>query len=146
MYSTISFLLYDQRSSLALSFHIPLTYFYNSFQTHVSQTYVTIGLIMFQYNFIFNPLNAELNPICHLLALLGGANIVVVSRLRVNSLETILLLKRNWLAWYALFPSVILFRNVSVAVSVIVWTSGHSCTFQVLNWSDVSEKSPNREA
>jgi len=32
----------------------------------------------------FNPLNAELNPICHLLALLGGANIVVVSRLRVK--------------------------------------------------------------
>jgi len=32
-----------------------------------------------------NPLNAELNPICHLLALLGGANIVVVSRLRVNA-------------------------------------------------------------
>jgi hypothetical protein len=31
-----------------------------------------------------NPLNAELNPICHLLALLEGATIVVVSRLRVN--------------------------------------------------------------
>ena len=31
-----------------------------------------------------NPLNAELNPICHLLALTGGATIVVVSRLRVN--------------------------------------------------------------
>ena len=31
-----------------------------------------------------NPLNAELNPFCHLLALLGGANIVVISRLRVN--------------------------------------------------------------
>src|SRR5215510_12534198 len=31
------------------------------------------------------PLNAELNPICHLLALLGGASIVVVSRLRVNN-------------------------------------------------------------
>jgi hypothetical protein len=29
----------------------------------------------------FNPLKAELNPICHLLALLGGATIVVVSRL-----------------------------------------------------------------
>jgi len=28
---------------------------------------------------------AELNPICHLLALLGGATIVVVSRLRFNS-------------------------------------------------------------
>ena len=34
--------------------------------------------------FDFNPLNAELNPICHLLALLGGATIVVVSRLRVK--------------------------------------------------------------
>jgi hypothetical protein len=33
-----------------------------------------------------NPLNAELNPICHLLALLGGATIVVVSRLRVKPL------------------------------------------------------------
>jgi hypothetical protein len=31
-----------------------------------------------------NPLNDELNPICHLLALLGGATIVVVSRLRVK--------------------------------------------------------------
>jgi len=36
---------------------------------------------------VFNPLNAELNPICHLLTLLGGATIVVVSRLRVK--ETI---------------------------------------------------------
>ena len=34
-----------------------------------------------------NPLNAELNPICHLLALLGGATIVVVSRLRVNGVQ-----------------------------------------------------------
>jgi len=33
---------------------------------------------------IFNPLNAELNPKCHLLALLGGTTIVVVSRLRVK--------------------------------------------------------------
>ena len=32
----------------------------------------------------FNPLNAELNPICHLLALLAGATIVVASRLRVK--------------------------------------------------------------
>ena len=35
-----------------------------------------------------NPLNAELNPICHLLALLGGATIVVVSRLRVKLCTT----------------------------------------------------------
>jgi hypothetical protein len=42
--------------------------------------------IPFQDNCLKNikPLNTELNPICHLLALLGGAIIVVVSRLRVN--------------------------------------------------------------
>ena len=37
-----------------------------------------------------NPLNAELNTICHLLALLGGATIVVVSRLRVNVVQGVL--------------------------------------------------------
>jgi len=41
-------------------------------------------------SYLVNPLNAELNPICHLLALLGGATIVVVSRLRVkNVTETL---------------------------------------------------------
>jgi hypothetical protein len=39
--------------------------------------------MLYEDNFV-NPLNAELNPICHLLALLGGATIVVVSRLRVK--------------------------------------------------------------
>jgi hypothetical protein len=39
---------------------------------------------MFSGTRIINPLNAELNPTCHLLALLGGATIVVVSRLRVK--------------------------------------------------------------
>ena len=37
--------------------------------------------------FFMHPLNAELNPICHLLALLGGATIVVVSRLRVKRIK-----------------------------------------------------------
>jgi hypothetical protein len=32
----------------------------------------------------FNPLNAKLNPICHLLALLGAHHILHVSRIRVN--------------------------------------------------------------
>ena len=32
-----------------------------------------------------NPLNAELNPICHLLALLGTHHILHVSRARVNN-------------------------------------------------------------
>jgi hypothetical protein len=36
-----------------------------------------------------NPFNAELNPICHLLALLGGATIVVVSSLRVKCVRSL---------------------------------------------------------
>ena len=32
----------------------------------------------------FNPLNTELNPICHLLALLGAQHVLHVSRIRVN--------------------------------------------------------------
>jgi hypothetical protein len=32
----------------------------------------------------FNPSNAKLNPICHLLALLGSRRILHVSRIRVN--------------------------------------------------------------
>ena len=32
----------------------------------------------------FNPLNAELNPICYLLALLGAYHFLHVSRIRVN--------------------------------------------------------------
>jgi hypothetical protein len=45
----------------------------------------SVGLsVSFPFQYCFNPLNTELNPICHLLALLGGATIVVVSRLRVK--------------------------------------------------------------
>jgi hypothetical protein len=33
---------------------------------------------------MLNPLNAELNPICHLLALLGAHHILHVSRIRVK--------------------------------------------------------------
>jgi len=33
---------------------------------------------------MFNPLNTELNPICHLLTLLGAHHIFHVSGLRVN--------------------------------------------------------------
>jgi len=40
---------------------------------------------------VCNLLNAELNPICHLLALLGGHHIFHVSRIRVNSLLLLLL-------------------------------------------------------
>jgi hypothetical protein len=36
------------------------------------------------YNAVFNPLNAELNPICHLLAFAAAPYICDISRLRVN--------------------------------------------------------------
>jgi hypothetical protein len=39
---------------------------------------------IFQHNHFFNPLNAELNLTCHLLALLGAHHIFHVSRIRVN--------------------------------------------------------------
>jgi hypothetical protein len=35
----------------------------------------------------FNPLNAKLNPICHLLALLGAHHILHISRISVNPLN-----------------------------------------------------------
>jgi len=47
-----------------------------------------------QRNF-FNPLNAELNPICHLLALLGSHPILHVSRIRVKRIRCIRGIKVN---------------------------------------------------
>jgi len=43
-------------------------------------------------NNVFNPLNAELNPICYLLALLGAHHFLHVSRIRVKSLTFRLLM------------------------------------------------------
>jgi hypothetical protein len=40
--------------------------------------------VFYTYIFELNPLNAELNPICHLLALLGDHHILHVSRIRVK--------------------------------------------------------------
>jgi len=39
----------------------------------------------------FNPLNAELNPICYLLALLGAHHILHVSRIRVKGYLCVML-------------------------------------------------------
>jgi len=41
---------------------------------------------------LFNPLNAELNPICYLLVLLGAHHFLRVSRIRVKSLTLRLLM------------------------------------------------------
>jgi hypothetical protein len=41
----------------------------------------------FELDNVFNRLNAELNPIFHLLALLGAHHILHVSRVRVNMMQ-----------------------------------------------------------
>jgi hypothetical protein len=43
-----------------------------------------VAEILTTENFEINPLNAELNPICHLLALLGAHHILHISRIRVK--------------------------------------------------------------
>ena len=45
-----------------------------------------------QIHLVFNPLNAELNPICYLLALLGAHHFLHVSRISVKSLTLTLLM------------------------------------------------------
>jgi hypothetical protein len=49
---------------------------------------------MLQYVSI-NPLNAELNPIRHLLALVGARHIVQVSRIRVKDVNKVLVLYQS---------------------------------------------------
>jgi len=43
------------------------------------------------YKQLFNPLNAKLNPICHLLALLGAHNSLHVSRIWVKEIKILTL-------------------------------------------------------
>ena len=47
-----------------------------------------------------NPLNAELNPICYLLALLGAHHFLRVSRIRVKSLTLRLLMSYIYIYIY----------------------------------------------
>ena len=82
---------------------------------------------------MFNPLNTELNPICHLLALLGGATIVVVSRLKVNALS-----------FFSLLQSVSLYcplkRNVHApSQNVLPWEMKNLTGRQNLRYSPKSD-------
>jgi len=56
-----------------------------------------------------NPLNAELNPICHFLALLGAHHILHVSRIRVKYKTR----------WYKYTEAL----GTAVTVGIAVWTS-----------------------
>ena len=59
------------------------------FITEVESVYCSVRAEYFikQIRFVLNPLNAELNPIRHLLALEGARHIVHVSRIRVKELS-----------------------------------------------------------
>jgi len=59
---------------------------------NVTDTTVSPHEMMRPQHNIFNPLNAELNPICYLLALLGAHPFLHVSRIRVKSLTLRLLM------------------------------------------------------
>jgi hypothetical protein len=48
---------------------------------YFAQYYIVNDFIQY---FCINPLNADLNPICHLLALLGACLIFNINRIRVN--------------------------------------------------------------
>ena len=48
----------------------------------------------------FNPLNAELNPICYLLALLGAHHFLHISRIRVKLLTLRLLMSYIYICMY----------------------------------------------
>ena len=59
--------------------------YYNYCRYHHHQTSRSpIVRSLIAYYDIINPLNSELNPICHLLALLGAHHIIHFSRIRVN--------------------------------------------------------------
>jgi len=76
---------------------------YNIYPTCVRAIIILINIITFNHTYrptlfktlnslcfnrficgLFNLLNAELNPVCHLLALLGAHHILHVSRIRVK--------------------------------------------------------------
>ena len=70
-----------------------------------SKTFFLASLLSFTFytitNFVpINPLNAELNPTCHLMALLGVHHFFHVSRIRVKSLTLRLLMSYIYIYIY----------------------------------------------
>ena len=50
-----------------------------------------------------NPLNPELNPSCHLLALVGAHHILHVSRVRVKTVDVWVIIWHNFCRWLSMF-------------------------------------------
>jgi len=73
---------------------------------------------------LINPLNAKLNPICHLLALLGAHHILHVSRIEVN--------QHLKIQPFAITVNILL---LSIDVTVVV-TAEEGCQQQKVTGSD----------
>jgi len=81
-------IIHEHRDSVViytLVFPASARYWVTRYRTNMASGLISERLI-FSYHkrSTLNPLNAELNPICHLLALLGAHHILHVSRIRVN--------------------------------------------------------------
>jgi len=74
---TVHLVIIFVNNQLEAQFFFMYVYFYS---LHVSGSYVSIFTRI-------NPINAELNPICHLLALLGAHHFLHVSGIKVNSIN-----------------------------------------------------------
>ena len=74
---------------------------------------------------LFNPLNAELNPICYLLALLGAHHFLHVSRIRVKSLALRLLVSYIYIHTY-IYIYIYIYGAPILYVSRLHTTTHHS--------------------
>jgi hypothetical protein len=80
----------------------------------------TPSFMWLKYFFSFNTFNAKLNPIYHLLALLGAHHILHVSRIRVN--YVLYIYSYRW-ACYGLFTIISSFRHVLLFIHlfIVMW-------------------------
>jgi len=78
-------------SSFCLSPCLPIGLFPWGFYANTLYAFLfaTMYVTLPTYLILLNPSNAKLNPICHLLALLGAHRILYVSRIRVNLITLI---------------------------------------------------------
>jgi hypothetical protein len=80
-----------------------------------------------------NPLNAELNPICHLLALLGARRILHVSKIRVNIFKIFVILKSILqIFWNTYLPIAVakfveIFWNTYLPIAVVKFIEMYVC-------------------
>ena len=70
----------------------------------------------------FNPLNAELNPICHLLALLGVHSFLHVSRIRVKSL-TLRLLMSYVCVYVYIYTYIYIHTHIYIYIYLYIYTA-----------------------